>query len=534
MNDNDQMYRTYVPTFRTVGGKAFLIAIVVLALGIGLALVSPAFGAGLDQSTGGDIGGMVTVNGQGAAGILVELRQRSNGGADVALASTKTDASGAYYFSGQPSAPNDAFYYVHFTGAKGTLAGWYTFPIIYLNGSAFSVPGVEFGDVKLVEPAQGATVGNGATLRWEARKSGETYRVFIYADGKADKIVLDSGSLGMGTQFAIPDGSLPEGKYEAVVQVRDAVVGYGQSQARFHFTVGRAGDAGQGASPAINPAQGSTNPSTNPQPAQATPDAAPAPTTSQPQEAAPQKPDVRVNLSANKSAVGKGDNIIYKIEVSNKGDGAAAGVVVKDTLPPGVTVDQSRANSTAGSVSVEGNVVTAQVGDLPPNSGATVEIPVSVVQNAGGSLSNQASAQYTGANSPVQSNAYIAQVAAPEEGPAPSQPQQPATNPPANPPANPQAARPSGPAANPLANSPSNSPAAKPQTQPASPPKQQPSANPHKPATGAQAKPPANVAKQPSAAVPQTGGAFPVVLALVLVMFTLLARYLRGRGYRRV
>jgi cobalamin biosynthesis Mg chelatase CobN len=49
-----------------------------------------------------------------------------------------------------------------------------------------------------------------------------------------------------------------------------------------------------------------------------------------------------------------------------------------------------------------------------------------------------------------------------------------------------------------------------------------------------QAKAAAPPKKTQAATIPQTGGSFPVVFALVLITFTLLARYLRGRGYRRV
>src|SRR5687768_15037800 len=83
-----------------------------LMLGFGLAFVSPAAGAA--PQANGDITGLVTLNGQGAAGINVELRQRSNAGADNPLASTVSDSNGVYHFANQPSAPNDAFYYIRF------------------------------------------------------------------------------------------------------------------------------------------------------------------------------------------------------------------------------------------------------------------------------------------------------------------------------------------------------------------------------------------------------------------------------------
>ena len=91
----------------------------------------------------------------------------------------------------------------------------------------------ELADVELSAPGPDASLALPGSLRWKARKMGETYRVFVYAAGKNDKAVLDSGSLGTGTEFPIPEGGLPPGKYEGMVQVRDVVAGYGQSQARF-------------------------------------------------------------------------------------------------------------------------------------------------------------------------------------------------------------------------------------------------------------------------------------------------------------
>ncbi len=145
MND-----RTYTIRSKTIWNVLFLL-VIALMLGFGLAFVSPAAGATLQAE--GDITGLVTLNGQAAAGVNVELRQRSNAGADNPLASSVSDSNGVYHFANQPSAPNDAFYYIRFAGAKDTLAAWYTFPIIYVNGGEFTVPEVEMGDIELSEPA---------------------------------------------------------------------------------------------------------------------------------------------------------------------------------------------------------------------------------------------------------------------------------------------------------------------------------------------------------------------------------------------
>src|SRR6478672_6914328 len=109
----------YVPRTNSIRGILFLIAMIA-AFSVGLVLSSTAHGAPLRQDAKGDITGVVTVNGQGIAGMSVELRQRNNGGQDTTLAGVKTDGSGTYHFTSQPSAPNDAFYYIRFVAGKGT------------------------------------------------------------------------------------------------------------------------------------------------------------------------------------------------------------------------------------------------------------------------------------------------------------------------------------------------------------------------------------------------------------------------------
>ncbi|MEO8287963.1 MAG: hypothetical protein ABI670_16160 [Chloroflexota bacterium] len=541
-------YKSIESEKRSVRDVFFLLAIAV-ALALGLTLSSPALGAGLRQSTPGDIMGAVTVTGGNAGNITVELRQRSNGGDDKVLATATTDSNGNYHFPKQPSAPNDAFYYVKLSGGSGTLANWYSFPIIYLSGSDFTVPTVEMSDVQLLLPP-GSQITLPSSLQWKSRRSGETYRLFIYAQGKPEKAVVDSGSLGMSTEFPLADGALAEGTYDAVVQVRDAVVGYGQSQSRFSFIVGKAGAVGQAqptAAPELGIGGSPQNPTAEPaaqptaEPSATTPPVAVVTTpvdpqaqdpTGAPEPESPAQPSLQLDLSADRAEIGQGESMVYKIEVTNTGSGTASGVVVTDKLPAGVTVDSSTTKSTHGSIAVEGNNVTVQIGDLAPNVKAVVEIPVSVGNNAGNNLSNQATAQYDGAAAPVNSNAYIAQVAAPLAGPSGSQPaappaSQPQTEPqatPASAPAAPQNSQPQTPPQAP----PSNPPASQPQQPPAA---SQPQTKPASPSGSGQQSPPA---KKPTAPVPQTGGSFPIVLALLLVLVTLVARYLRGRSYRRV
>ena len=548
----------------------FLLSIA-LMLGIGLALALPAHGSALAQTepASGEILGKVTVGGQGTGGITVELRQRANDGTDTLLATTTTDPTGIYRFAGQPGAPNNAFYYIKVTGGKGTLAVWYTFPIIYVQGSAFTVPEVEMADIQITAPAQNAVINLPAKLSWKARRAGETYRLFVYAGGAPDKVALDSGSLGTASEFTIPADGLPEGKYEAVVQVRDAVAGYGQGQTHLRFTVSKAaplpsgaqgGQEGQGSSgpesqtggnpPANTQTNSQNNNQTNNQGSGQGSDQSSPPGA---------LPELEVNLSANKTSVWQGDNMVYTIEVTNSGRASAQGVVVNDTLPSGLVVDAAGLKSTPGSASVQGNTVTVNVGTLEPGAKALIQIPVSVSQSVDRdtALSNQASVLYQGATDPVRSNAYIAQVIEPMAGEPPvagkeAVPQQEAGS------GQNQQVSPSQGAAE---QAPQNSESTRPQPQsqgqnqsqsqsqsqsqqPAGPQPGSPSSTegtegqstrpqPAQQQSAGQ-QPQSQSQPQPGAsAIPDTGGAFPVVLAAILMISTLLARYLRGRTPRR-
>jgi uncharacterized repeat protein (TIGR01451 family) len=236
---------------------------------------------------------------------------------------------------------------------------------------------------------------------------------------------------------------------------------------------------------------------------------------------------VQVTVSADRTEVQQGQGMVYRVQVVNQGRAEAQGVVVTDELPAGVVVDPATTRSTHGTVFIEGSRVTVQVGTLPPDGRAVLEIPVSVAGQAGMSITNHATVQFTGADTPVQSNSFVAQVAAPvaapEQAPAQSQPQAPAQTQPQAP----AQTQPQAPAQAPA----QSQPQAPVQSQPQAPAKKPVAAPPASTSGSAQQAPPA--AKQ-NAPIPRTGGGFPVVFAVVVLMLTLFVRYLRGRTYRRV
>lgn len=96
----------------------------------------------------------------------------------------------------------------------------------------------------------------------------------------------------------------------------------------------------------------------------ATPTATPAP--------APPAPDPAITKSVNPPVAQVGDEVVYTIAVTNLGGSPAAGVVVEDTLPSFLTI--LSATSTRGTVTVNGQSVRVEIGDLAP--GETVEIQI--------------------------------------------------------------------------------------------------------------------------------------------------------------
>jgi uncharacterized repeat protein (TIGR01451 family) len=84
------------------------------------------------------------------------------------------------------------------------------------------------------------------------------------------------------------------------------------------------------------------------------------------------------------ASVTLGTSVTDTLTVTNDGTGAATGVVLTDTLPPGVTF----VSATGGATPVNG-VLTVQIGDLA--AGASVQFTIVVTPTAAGALQNQAS-----------------------------------------------------------------------------------------------------------------------------------------------
>lgn len=127
--------------------------------------------------------------------------------------------------------------------------------------------------------------------------------------------------------------------------------------------------------------------------------------------------DVSIALSDAPDPVVAGQNLTYTLQIANLGPNAATGVVTSDTLPANVTFVS--ANSTRGSATQIGGVVSANIGDLAVGASATVTIVVR--PNAAGILSNTATVR-AATPDPVAANNTATQTTTVLAPPAPPTP----------------------------------------------------------------------------------------------------------------
>ena len=85
--------------------------------------------------------------------------------------------------------------------------------------------------------------------------------------------------------------------------------------------------------------------------------------------------DLTLALTASPDPVVLRSNLTYTINVTNRGPSVATGVLVNDTLPPGVTLVST--NTTQGTISIGAGAVTANLGTLVNGGRATVTIVIS-------------------------------------------------------------------------------------------------------------------------------------------------------------
>jgi len=109
----------------------------------------------------------------------------------------------------------------------------------------------------------------------------------------------------------------------------------------------------------------------------------------------------RPNLTISKNGNGPvdaGEDIRFRVEVSNAGPGVAKAVVLTDTLPSGTAAPWAVVSASQGSCSIAGGVLTCQFGDLAAGGAASVDVSAPTDTERCGTYENSAS--FTASNAP--------------------------------------------------------------------------------------------------------------------------------------
>jgi uncharacterized repeat protein (TIGR01451 family) len=111
--------------------------------------------------------------------------------------------------------------------------------------------------------------------------------------------------------------------------------------------------------------------------------------------------DISITMTDSPDPVSTGASLTYTLVVTNIGPAPATNVVVSNTLPNAVAFVS--ANSTQGTCTQTGSVVTCAIGTLPGGAGATVTIFVTAGVATSSTITNTA-AVYRGEPDPVLTN----------------------------------------------------------------------------------------------------------------------------------
>ncbi len=103
--------------------------------------------------------------------------------------------------------------------------------------------------------------------------------------------------------------------------------------------------------------------------------------------------DLRIEKTDQTDPVSAGEQQVYTLTVTNDGPNDAAGVVVTDTLPAGVTFLSGDVEGDSGAVSYDSgtNTVTATVGALANAASAEITLTVELASDVAGTITNNAS-----------------------------------------------------------------------------------------------------------------------------------------------
>ncbi|MCX7854640.1 MAG: right-handed parallel beta-helix repeat-containing protein [Anaerolineae bacterium] len=178
--------------------------------------------------------GVVTFNGQPHYGVFLELRFY-DGSAWSTIATTLTNYQGEYVFENVPHLGPGQRYYVRFynPGDQRFVFVWCTRVLTSYGGSA-DMGTFDIADVRLLAPANGATVGLPYTFRWQPRPATptDTYEFDLYDpyDRNVYFYTPPLGYVGSYTLTGLPGGFSPDNWYAWEIWIYSPDGGFGISR----------------------------------------------------------------------------------------------------------------------------------------------------------------------------------------------------------------------------------------------------------------------------------------------------------------
>ncbi len=194
--------------------------------------------------------GRVTKGSAAATGVALHL-QRWDGANSVTVATTTTAADGGYVFTGVPSLPSGAIYYVVYSNSSDSSAvsAWYG-PDVAIYTAGASVPAGDFdiANVYVLSPAPGAAVTFPATFTWQPRGLGEDNYQLIFQDNETGERwqTGELGNVGSVTVPGLGEGMVYGKPYYWLMRVYHDPESYGYSYYKRSVTF-QASTAGAGA-----------------------------------------------------------------------------------------------------------------------------------------------------------------------------------------------------------------------------------------------------------------------------------------------
>jgi hypothetical protein len=174
------------------------------------------------------------LGGAAAAGVTLSLHRYDDMNDDE-VATIVTGADGRYAFTGAPSLPAGAAYYVLYgpnSTDPGKVYAWYGPDLAdYTADASIAAGDFDIANVVLLSPAPGATVTFPAAFSWQRRGlSGDTYQV-LFNDPNTDDWwrTPDLGDVGSYTMPGLSQGMAYREVYYWLIRVFRGADSYGYS-----------------------------------------------------------------------------------------------------------------------------------------------------------------------------------------------------------------------------------------------------------------------------------------------------------------